>query len=333
MSKVTYITERLYKIKRMMNDFIDHELNIFQKVKILIDLGLSIIIYGSGINDYFQYQFYKRKHIDRKSFVVHRKRMRIVNTFNDPEDRKILDSKPMFNKKYKAFIQRDWLDVPNATFSEFRDFTNRNERFIVKPIDGSHGKGIRLIKVTKQTNLESLFKELKKENSIIEEIIIQHEELAEFNPTSVNTLRVVTLVCPDDKVRIMTANLRVGNGEKYADNFHHNGIATLLNVDTGIVVTSGIDMNFNRYIIHPVSGKQLIGFKVPYWNKVVETVKKAAKITPTVGYVGWDVAIGKNGEIIILEGNAAADPDISQMPDQIGKWPLYEPFVIEKKNK
>lgn len=333
MSKVSYVSERLHKIKRMMNDFIEQELNIFQKTKIVVDLGLSILIYGSGINDYFQYQFYKRKHIDRKSFVVYRKRMRIVHTFNDAKDRQVLDLKPLFNEKYAAYIQRDWLDILNTSFEEFSEFTKRNIKFIVKPTDGSHGKGIRVVEVTKETDLKSLFNELKNENPIIEELIIQHEKLAEFNPTSVNTLRVVTLLCPDGTVRVMTANLRVGNGIRYADNFHHNGIAALLNVDSGIVVTSGIDMNFNRYIVHPESGKQLIGFKVPYWNEVIKTAKKVAKVTPTVGYVGWDVAIGKNGEIIILEGNAAADPDISQMPDQIGKWPLYEPFVLEKKSK
>ncbi|MBB5144965.1 hypothetical protein HNQ35_000154 [Cerasibacillus quisquiliarum] len=111
MSTKKYIVERIHKINRMMNGFIEQDLNIFQKVRILCDLGLSILIYGSGINDYFQYQFYKRKHIDRKTFIVHRKRMRIVKTFNDVNDRKIFDSKPEFNKKYSSYIQRDWLDI------------------------------------------------------------------------------------------------------------------------------------------------------------------------------------------------------------------------------
>src|SRR5699024_8244492 len=187
MFKVSYISERLRKIKRMMNNFIEQELNVFQKAKIVVDLGLSILIYGSGINDYFQYQFYKRKHIDRKTFVVYRKRMRIVHTFNDANDRKTLDLKPLFNKKYEAYIQRDWLDILNATFNDFREFTKRNIKFIVKPTDGSHGKGIRVVNITKETDLKSLFKELKSENPIIEELIIQHEKIAEFNPTSVNT--------------------------------------------------------------------------------------------------------------------------------------------------
>lgn len=37
-----------------------------------------------------------------------------------------------------------------------------------------------------------------------------------------------------------------------------------------------------------------------------------------------DVALGKDGRVIIIEGNSAADPDVTQMPDQVGKWPLYK---------
>lgn len=327
MSKVNYIKERIKKIKRMMNDFTDYELNLFQKSIILFDMGISMVIYGSGINDYFQYQFYKRKHIDRKSFIVHRKRMRIVNHFNNSNGKALFDSKPDFNTKYTDFIGRDWLDISNSTFEEFKAFVKKHPRFIEKPVDGSHGKGIRIIDLNQENiKVNDVYNELKSDTPIIEEIIVQHEELAEFNPTSVNTLRVVTLKCKDGNVRVMTANLRVGNGEKYADNFHHNGIASLLNVNTGIVVTPGIDMNFKGYYVHPVSGKQIIGYNIPHWNKVVETCKNAALVTPSVGYVGWDVAVGENGKIMIIEGNAAADPDVSQMPDQIGKWPLYKKY-------
>ncbi|WP_194165646.1 sugar-transfer associated ATP-grasp domain-containing protein [Oceanobacillus sp. CFH 90083] len=334
MSKVNYIKERIRKIKRMMNDFTDYELNLIQKLIILLDMGISMMVYGAGINDYFQYQFYKRKHVDRKTFIVHRKRMKIVSHFNNSNGKALFDSKPDFNTKYKDFIGRDWLDISNSTFEEFEVFVKKHPKFIEKPVDGSHGKGIKIIDLNEENNkINDVYSELKRDNPIIEEIIVQHEELAAFNPTSVNTLRVVTLKCNDGNVRVMTANLRVGNGQKYADNFHHNGIASLLNVDKGIVITSGIDMNFKRYYVHPVSGKQIIGFNIPYWNKVVETCKNAALVTPSVGYVGWDVAIGKEGKIMIIEGNAAADPDVSQMPDQIGKWPLYEPFVLKKKNQ
>lgn len=324
-----YYIDRLKKIGRMLDTHIDEELSLLQKAFIICDLGISVVIYGSGINDYFQYKFYKRRHIDKKTFIVYRKRMKIIKTMNAEIDRRIFDNKTTFNKTFSAYIKRNWLDMSTTSLEEFKNFCRCNNKFIVKPSDGSHGKGIRIESVKGKEKIKPLYNELKRENALIEEVITQHRELREFNPTSVNTIRVVTLLKNSEEVEIKTANFRMGNGERFADNFHHNGIASLLDVDRGIVITPGIDMMLNQFIIHPKSGKQIIGYQIPHWNEVVATVKEAAKVVPTVKYIGWDVVIGDDGNIIIIEGNAAADPDISQMPDQIGKWPLYKDVVLK----
>lgn len=36
-----------------------------------------------------------------------------------------------------------------------------------------------------------------------------------------------------------------------------------------------------------------------------------------------------SGEIVLIEGNPGADPDVTQIEDQVGKWPLYEPLLLE----
>ncbi|AIF44548.1 sugar-transfer associated ATP-grasp domain-containing protein [Virgibacillus sp. SK37] len=327
---LNYFISKIKKLWSGIDIYIDPNLNWFSKIYITVDFLTTVLIYGAGVNDYLQYKFYKRRHSDRKEFIVYKKRMKIVKTFNSKEDRMIFDSKEKFNKTFSEFIGRDWLSTQETSYHEFNEFTNRVREFIVKPSAGSHGKGIRVINTKDIKDRRTLFEELKKEDALLEEVIKQLDELAAFNPTSVNTLRVVTLLCPDNKVRVMTANLRMGNGEKHADNFHHNGIASLLDVETGIVVTKGIDRKMNPYIIHPYTGKQIIGFQIPLWNKVIDTVSRAAQLVPSVGYVGWDVAISKDGTILLIEGNAAADPDISQIPDQIGKWPLYKKYVNER---
>ena len=65
------------------------------------------------------------------------------------------------------------------------------------------------------------------------------------------------------------------------------------------------------------------------WKEIIETVKQAAYVVPEVKYVGWDLAIGKNNEIIMIEGNDNAARDVQQMPDQKGKWLLYKPYIDE----
>jgi hypothetical protein len=327
MREKSYVKARIKKLRRMLDGYVDHDLNILQKLLVLVDLAFSIVIYGVGITDYFQYQFYKRRHLDRKDFIVHRKRMWLVKTFNDKTDRLIFDNKDRFNSVFNNYLHRRWLNPNECSFEEFKKFAEVVGKMMVKPIQGSHGIGIRIEDPESCNDLRALFSALKAEKCIIEELIDQHEELAEFNPGSVNTLRVVSILGADGKARLMTANLRVGHGDKYADNFHHEGIAALIDLDSGVVVTTGIDKNFRRYIIHPLTGKQIIGFKVPYWDRVKDIVGQAACVIPTVRYVGWDIAIGKKGEVLLVEGNAAADPDVSQMPDQIGKWPHFKRVI------
>lgn len=165
-------------------------------------------------------------------------------------------------------------------------------------------------------------------------LIAQHETLARFNISSVNTLRIVTLLCADGKPKVVVGVLRIGHAGKTADNFHHYWITTTIDVENGIVNAPGIDREFKRYIVHPDSGEQIIGFNIPCWDKATELVRQAALVIPEVRYVGWDVAIDSDGNTQLIEGNYGADPDVTQMPCREGKWPAFrkELDMIVQKN-
>ena len=204
---------------------------------------------------------------------------------------------------------------------EFEKFVKENATFMTKIKDGSGGNGIEVIS-TNEKNLSKLYKECKRKHVIVEELIHQHKEMGKFNPESVNTLRVITLVTSKE-VKVMDAVFRCGNGEKCTDNFHHFGLAAIIDPETGIVVTPAVDKLNQKFYIHPRTKEQIIGFKIPYWEQIVDTVKKAAMVRKNIKFIGWDIAIKEDGNICIIEGNCAADPDITQMPDQIGKWEKY----------
>lgn len=155
-----------------------------------------------------------------------------------------------------------------------------------------------------------------------------------FNSSSVNTLRMVTLLCADGKPKVVVGVLRIGRAGKTADNFHHYWITTTIDVENGIVNAPGIDREFKRYIVHPDSGEQIIGFNIPCWDKATELVRQAALVIPEVRYVGWDVAIDSDGNTQLIEGNYGADPDVTQMPCREGKWPAFrkELDMIVQKN-
>ena len=323
MGTVKYLFSRFGKINYMLNEYVQEDLSLPGRLKILADLAFSIVIYGTGITDYFQYRFYRRPHRERREFMVYRQRMWLVRKLNQREKREIFDQKTLFNQTFSAYLGRQWLDINSASYAEFCRFAGENKRFLVKPVRGSHGLGIKVEEVPEDGGLEDLYKKLQAEEVLIEELIVQHQELAAFNPASVNTVRVVTLIDETGQVQVMTANLRLGRGDFYADNFHHNGIAALLDVKNGQVVTPAVDKKLKIYTRHPISGRQIKGFTVPCWAEVLVLVQEAALVVPAVRYVGWDVAVGNDNRPRLIEGNAAADPDLSQMPDQVGKWPLY----------
>lgn len=323
-----YIKVKFKKVNRHIDTYFQKNESFLFKILIYIDLLYSIIRYGMNLDEYFQYNFFGKRHNERKEFFIYRKRRRIITKYNNFETMKLFDDKAAFNKEFHKFIKRDWLNIKNSSYEEFETFAKKLGRYIVKPSDGYYGIGVRIVNLDVETDFKKLFETHLSENALLEEIVVQHEDLAEFNPSSVNTLRVVTMNDGNNNVEITTANFRVGNGlDKCADNFHHNGIAALIDVETGIVKTWGIDKHLNSYTIHPISKKKIVGYDIPYWQEVKKTVKKAALIKSDVGYVGWDIAIGKNGSIIIIEGNPKADPDVSQLPDKIGKWDIYKKYI------
>ena len=61
---------------------------------------------------------------------------------------------------------------------------------------------------------------------------------------------------------------------RIADNFHHQGICAYIDPITGIVCTLGVDKNNDHHILHPDSKKKIVGFQIPIWEEVVDTVKK-----------------------------------------------------------
>ena len=323
-----YITDHFKKYNLLQKYFIEEDVGLLIKTYIIFDFIWCVLRYGCGINDYFQYKFFYKKSFDRKKFIVARKWKKIVIACNGKLKVEEFDDKSIFYQNYSEFLGRDWIDLSKAEYEEFREFVVKYPVSMYKIKDGSGGNGIGILDYNAISDLEQKYFELRAMNVILEELIIQNHEMSDFNPSSVNTLRVVT-INTGKTIEIMNAVFRCGNGKGCTDNFHHLGLAALIDIDTGIVYTQAIDKKNNRYIFHPSSNKQIVGFKIPYWENVLETVKRAADVNKNIRYVGWDIAIKNNGTICIIEGNSASDPDVVQMPDQIGKWNKYKNTITK----
>ena len=300
-----------------------------------LGLALDVLYYrvfcGYNPEQYFRNEFYNFKREKCLTFLSIKNWKLLQQKCCDQEKRPLVDYKPLFNKNFSQFLKRDWVDMESCSKEDFLSFAEKHPESFCKVSDGLQGIGAEQLDFRTQP-AEAFWDEHKGEKIILEELIQQHHEMAEFNPSTVNTLRVVTFVCEDGTVKLLGAALRTGRAGQIADNFHHHGIASTIDVDTGIVICTGIDNQFVRYVKHPDSGKAFPGFKIPHWDLVVEEVKKAALVVPEAHYIGWDIAV-REDDICFVEGNTNAAVDVIEMPLKEGMWAKIKPYAMPFLNK
>lgn len=231
---------------------------------------------------------------------------------------KLFMNKDLFCNKFDKFMGRPWCISENLTYDVFCEKFGKIGKVIYKPTTRSGGKGIEVFDFD-DSNIKETYEKIKAlPDGLIEGFFKQHPDMQKFSLKSVNTIRVGTIVSYDNvpgvengKVNIVYAGLRMGCGEKYVDNLHSGGIMTDIDLDTGVIVTDGVDFDNNVYTEHPDTGAKIKGFKIPYFDKLKEMIEEAA--AGIEGYYGWDVAIGENGPVII-EVNTNAGPTALQAP-------------------
>ena len=163
---------------------------------------------------------------------------------------------------------------------------------------------------------------------MIEEGIVQHPRMAELNPGSVNTVRISTLI-GDKKEGIVYAFLRIGNG-KIMDNVDCGGMAARVDLISGKLLTVAADKAGNTFTKHPITGTEIIGFQLPYFEEAKAMCLEAMRMVPSMRYVAWDVALTEQGPTLI-EGNSFPSHAVPQFaahyPDKIGILPEFRNYI------
>lgn len=320
------IFEKLKRFNKTIDMEVEYKLNPFAKTKMFFDFLKEYLFHGTMLLDYTQYRFYDKKNKERRKYVVFGRLLEMMKICNNPKNRHIFDNKAEFNKRFDSYIHRQWIDTRNITIDEFKAFVQNKDYIFIKDPLGMFGKGVDKVKTTEISDLEETFTEYKEKNILCEEAVSQCKEMREFNSSTLNTIRVVSLIDNNQSPHIIGALLRLGRSGKVADNFHHGGIAAYIDPEYGIVSSKGFDKDKNWHVVHPDSLKKIVGFEVPCWNEIRETIESASLVVPDMRYIGWDIAITENYEIELIEGNPGADPDAEQITTHQGRWHLYKKY-------
>lgn len=333
MPSLSYLVKRLAGMN--YKNFFERIKTVNQKCNknkfvIFCDMVWCGLRYGAGYVDYDVIGFYKLNSAQRKTMLTRGINNKFVKKLNEKDYWHIFDNKNEFNETFSKFISRKWLYPISEKKDEALQFIKQHEIIFAKPNNGQCGKGIEKIK-TAEWDEQKLYEHLVESKlELIEEPIAQHAEMNKLNNTSVNTTRIVTVMNAKGDVTILTAFSRIGNG-KHVDNFNSGGMTAKVERKTGKIIEKAVNKAGELFEKHPITGTRIKDFQIPYFAEAREMVIEAAKLSPHVRYIGWDVAITTEGPTLV-EGNQFPGHDIYQVAEkmkegQLGVLPDFEKAI------
>jgi len=238
--------------------------------------------------------------------------------------------KSILRKINNFFYNQDYTPV-KISDSYIKEITSSYDRLILKPsVESGSGNNIRLfVKVNNSfvdgseelnTILLSDFPDF-----VLQEVIIQHDFYKQFNPSSNNTLRILTYKSvKDNSIHILHSLLRIGRKGSFMDHDNHGGIVVGITPD-GQLNSFGCDINglkFSAY--NGINFNEIKG--VPF----IEDIKTMALTIANQIYYGRllaiDLTVDYNGNPLLLEINCHGNGTTQY---QMNNGPLFKEFTAE----
>lgn len=284
-----------------------------KREELLRNMKREFVNNGFTYEEYWQFRFDMLPKPKRKLMVP----VVIINRFYDEINKEEGCEHLLFDKwktylLYKDLYGRDACLIRKnkekdgekynvADLDIFRDFVANHSEFIIKPLFLDSGLGVKKIEV-KGMDFATVLSECPDDDFMAEELIVESESLAKYNPSSVNTLRINTVYFDDNDIEIFRPIMRFGNGNVVVDNAHFGGLFAVVDPKTGLMTHAG-DLDRHDYVNHPYTKLPIVGQTIPNWEEACEISRMAARRLPDHVFTGWDLALTDSGWVII-EGNA-----------------------------
>ena len=235
--------------------------------------------------------------------------------FNSYRLAKALDNKCYYHKMFPGIAQpklvayrlngfwyADDVMLLGGEKEAFEVVAKEKEVFVKRAADSGGGHGVKYLHC-KDITEEEFSEEIKdfKGDVAIQRGITQHEALSKINPSSVNTIRIITLLKREETL-VLSAILRMGVGASKVDNSSSGGMTIGLTTDGKLKKTACVDKR--RFVTeHPTSGVVFDGYQLPSFGEATDLVKRASRMVPHFRMVAWDIAILEDGTPTLIEAN------------------------------
>ena len=194
-------------------------------------------------------------------------------------------------------------DNTEISVEEAKRILKSKDTFICKVALGSGGgKGVQKVCWNNETDTELFVQQLLKPADLVfQEVICQSDFMASLNPDSVNTFRLLTLNI-NGNCTVLSSFVRMGAKGSFVDNLSSGGGAQVGVDKDGNINEFGIKKDYSKVYEAP-SGLSFKGMVVPNWEDIKERIIGFHRHIPHANLIGWDIAIDKDGEPIVIEIN------------------------------
>lgn len=215
-------------------------------------------------------------------------------------------------------------DTERNYFSK-EDFKNqifqRYNRVVFK--EDRSGKGVGIHVFDKDSFDTSVLDSLG--NGVFQKFILQHEVFNSFTSSSVATLRLTTAVNESGEVSLRSSYLRLGrHGDSHIQS--KSNIRVPIDTETGCFSGEAFDNQWIKIDKHPDTDISFLGHKIPSFDIAKKIVLDLHLKAPFARCIGWDIAIGKEGQVYIMEANADNN-DIKMA--EISHGPCFSDFILK----
>lgn len=164
---------------------------------------------------------------------------------------------------------------------------------------------------------------------LVQRKIRQDRFSASFNPSSVNTVRMMTMRCPwDGKVVVLRSMMRIGVSDAIVDNMMRGGLCVCIG-DKGRLGRCAYDYDGKRYGKHPVSGKAFEGLIHPGYEAMAVLAGRIAGQIPDYNLLSFDFVPREDGTICLVEINATSQGITQLQYDFGGLFGEYSERVVD----
>lgn len=237
--------------------------------------------------------------------------------FNPRGLAKSLDSKVLYSRllsgggsvvhpKTVAFrINNYWVSEnfqPLSVDDVAREARKQTCIFVKEAEDSAGGHGVTFFDCSHpESELKSIL-ENKLGNLVVQAGLTQHSEMARLNPSSINTIRVLSLLTKDSKCKILSSVVRIGRNGSHVDNASSGGITVGVEED-GQLKDMAYDVRGERYYCHPDTKVLFSSVSIPDYDKIKEAVGRIHWELPQFRMLSWDIALDADGKIVLIEVN------------------------------